>query len=104
MSDRRAKPDDCAAVLPVESDKAGDRSRIRSDPALTRKGWVRRNVADRERADEAARIYRSLGYEVRAEKLKPEHFSADCNGCSSLACRSYVMIYTRPREKDSGQT
>lgn len=66
-----------------------------ADPALTAKGWVRRNVADSDRASEVIELYRSLGFDVRVEPLRPADFGPQCQGCVLSACKSYLMIYTR---------
>lgn len=68
---------------------------IPADPKLLAEGWVRRYLADPDRAKEAVELYSSLGYEVKAHKLTPEDFGANCGDCASTICQSYVMIYTR---------
>jgi len=68
---------------------------IPADPKLVAEGWVRRYLADPERAKEAVELYSKLGYEVKAQKLTPEDFGANCGDCSSTVCESFVMIYTR---------
>lgn len=71
-----------------------------ADPKLIARGWVRRYLADPDRAKEAIELYTSLGYEVKAQTLLPEDFLATCGDCASAVCQSYVMIYTRePGEK-----
>lgn len=87
--------------MPSDSDHCppglglGPEYAIPADPKLIARGWVRRYLADPDRAKEAAELYSSLGYEVKAQKLSPEDFGAMCGDCSSTICDSYVMIYTR---------
>ena len=78
-----------------EQTAAGDE--IPADPALTAEGWVRRFVAGEDRVEEATELYRSMGLEVRVEKLSPENFGSGCADCALASCRAYVMIYTRRR-------
>jgi hypothetical protein len=70
---------------------------IPANPELTAAGWTRRYLADPIRAKEAIELYSSLGYEVRAEKLTPQDFGVNCDGCPAVVCEAYVMIYTRRR-------
>ena len=74
---------------------AGLEYAIPADPKLVADGWVRRYLADRDRAKEAVEIYTALGFEVKAQQLSPEDFSAACGDCASTICHSYVVIYTR---------
>lgn len=68
---------------------------VRSDEALLADGWERRFVTDAARLDEVIELYRSTGYEVRAEKLSRTDFGDGCGECARTACQSYVLIYTR---------
>jgi len=68
---------------------------IRSDPKLLADGWVRRHLADPERAKEALELYASMGFEVMAHELTPDDFGPNCTDCASVICKSYVLIYTR---------
>jgi hypothetical protein len=68
---------------------------ILADPKLLADGWVRRHLADPDRAKEAIELYTSLGYEVKAQKLTPADLGPRCGDCSSVICSSYVLIYTR---------
>jgi len=66
-----------------------------ADRRLVEDGWQRRYLADPDRANEAAESYRELGFEVRIERLTPDHFGPQCQSCAQTICSSYVMIYTR---------
>jgi len=76
----------------------GDDFSIPADPELVAQGWERRFLADETRAQEARELYTSLGYEVKAHKLSGHEFGPLCGDCQAVACRSYVMIYTRKME------
>ncbi len=77
---------------------------IPGNRALEAEGWQRRYLADEHRAQEALELYRSLGFEVRAEKLEPSDFGPQCGECSLTVCRSYVLIYTRKRALSGSET
>lgn len=72
---------------------------IPADESLVAQGWVRRYLADRDRAREAVDLYTSLGYEVKAQKLTPNDLGPQCAECASGICDTYVLIYTRVRGK-----
>jgi hypothetical protein len=87
--------------------KIGDTGRLLSNaqpepnPALAVEGWERRFTADPDRAREAAELYRKLGYEVRAEAVRPAEFRDECGGCHQVALR-FQTIYTRKWLPDGG--
>jgi hypothetical protein len=58
-------------------------------------GWERRFIADMLRAKEVTALYRSLGFEVHTEPLKPAELDPQCSDCQLAACHTYVTIYTR---------
>ncbi|GIX49357.1 MAG: hypothetical protein KatS3mg131_3568 [Candidatus Tectimicrobiota bacterium] len=66
---------------------------------LAAAGWQRRFIADPERAREAIALYEALGYEVHAEPLTPAELGPACRDCQLLACRQYVTLYTRRKER-----
>lgn len=68
---------------------------IASDQSLIDAGWCRRYLADAQRAREATELYQSLGYEVLTRAPKPSHLQPECDGCRQVACRDYVVVYTR---------
>ena len=70
-------------------------SAIAADPELLAAGWVRRYLADSDRAREAVELYTKLGYEVKAQELTPANFDTSCGDCPSHVCQAYVLIYTR---------
>ena len=74
---------------------------IPADPKLSAEGWQRRHLADEYRAHEASQLYSRMGFEVILRKLSPQDLGPDCGGCpsSSSVCGSYVMIYTRKKER-----
>jgi hypothetical protein len=70
---------------------------VEADPRLVAEGWVRRHLADPDRAEESIELYESMGYEVRAEKLSPADFGPGCTACAPVVGRTCVLIYTRTR-------
>jgi hypothetical protein len=70
-------------------------AQLQPDPALVADGWERRFTADSQRAEEAIELYAKLGYEVRAESLRPDEITDECEGCHALAVLEFKTIYTR---------
>jgi len=78
---------------------ADDRG-VLSNEELVQAGWVRRHLADLERAREAQATYRDAGFEVRLETLSPGNFADECRTCAASVCPSYVVVYTRKTSGD----
>lgn len=76
--------------LPSAADCPGS-----GDPDLVTGGWTRRSQVDPSRVEEVTELYTSLGFEVRLEKSKAEHFAEACQACAAVACESYLVVYTR---------
>jgi hypothetical protein len=57
-------------------------------------GWERRFITDALRARELAALYRSLGYEVEVDPLRPGEMPDGCDTCS-LAALTFRTLYTR---------
>jgi len=70
-------------------------AQLQPDPVLVADGWERRFTADSQRVAEAMELYAKLGYEVRAESLRPGEITDECEGCHSLAALEFKTIYTR---------
>ena len=70
---------------------------LQADPALVAQGWERRFTADAQRAKEAMELYEQLGYEVRAEPVRPEELDDDCEDCGTVVAFHFLAIYTRKR-------
>ncbi len=75
-------------------------AQLQPDPALVAEGWERRFTADAQRAQEAIELYAQLGYEVRAESLRQEEFTGECEGCHSGVVLEFKTIYTRKKQSD----
>lgn len=73
-------------------------AQLQPDPALVADGWERRFAADSQRAAEAIELYSKLGFEVRAESLRPDEITDECEGCHSLAVLEFKTIYTRKKK------
>jgi hypothetical protein len=76
----------------------------RADARLLADGWKARFLADPARVAELSELYRRLGFEVLAAALRPEDFDERCRACADAVCRTYVMIYTRSRHRESDRT
>jgi hypothetical protein len=72
-------------------------SQLQADPALVAQGWERRFTADAQRAKEATELYEKLGFEVRAEPVRPRDLDDDCEDCSTVAGFHFLAIYTRKK-------
>jgi len=57
--------------------------------------WQRRFVADPQRAQEAAEVYRQAGFDVRVETEIPEALREACTGCWLVQAGFFRVIYTR---------
>lgn len=91
-----------------DSQNCGDPNSLESfsvqpDPTLLAKGWERRQLADPQRAAEAAELYESLGFEVLAKKLDESDFGDSCKTCAVAGCHGYVMIYTRKKNGEQNE-
>lgn len=66
--------------------------------ALLEAGWTRRFTALGRRLEEAAELYRQLGFEVLLEPADPEEqVSAGAESCRQCFVTAYARtIYTRP--------
>lgn len=69
----------------------------RPDPERIAAGWEFRFVADAKRAEEAAELYASLGFEVEAVQIQAEVLDDDCADCQIVMLLKYKAIYTRRR-------
>jgi hypothetical protein len=57
--------------------------------------WERRFIADPQRAQEAAEIYRLAGFDVRVETEIPEGLREECTDCFLVKAGFFRVIYTR---------
>ncbi len=85
-------------MYPAGPDRDCTELSVEADPRLVAEGWVRRHLADPARAEESIELYKSMGYEVRAQKLSPADFGPGCSGCAPVVGRTCVLIYTRMKE------
>jgi hypothetical protein len=75
-------------------------AQLEPDPRLAAEGWERRFIADEQRAREAMELYSQLGYEVRAEPVRPEELHDDCLDCRTVVSFHFQTIYTRKKQMD----
>ena len=85
------------ALLDRSADRVLSDAQLQPDPALVAEGWERRFTADEQRAKEAMELYTQLGYEVRAEPVRPEELHDDCQDCRTVVSFHFLTIYTRKR-------
>jgi hypothetical protein len=85
------------SLLDRSADRVLSNAQLQPDPALVLDGWVRRFTADEQRAKEAMELYTQLGYEVRAEPVRPEELQDDCQDCRTVISFYFQTIYTRTR-------
>jgi hypothetical protein len=79
------------------ADRVLSDAQLKPDPALVAEGWERRFTADEQRTNEAMELYRQLGYEVRAEPVRPEELHDDCLDCRTVVAFHFQTIYTRKK-------
>ncbi len=72
---------------------------------LARHGWTRRFTAMGARLQEAAALYRGLGFEVRLEPAQPGIEEVPpASGCAQCLVMSLARtIYTRPSAECAGE-
>ncbi|MCP4245634.1 MAG: hypothetical protein GY778_01160 [bacterium] len=103
-SDAEPEPMECAVDADGRSHRLQTGSTpdygVAADPALLAAGWVRRHMADPDRAAESVELYTAVGFEVKLQELAPSDFGAQCQACASTVCKSYVVVYTRKRETE----
>lgn len=70
---------------------------LESDAALLATGWERRFIAEPQRAEEMAQIYRDLGFAVRLEPVKLVNVRDECAGCQEVF-EKFLAVYTKKGE------
>lgn len=65
------------------------------DPRLVAEGWERRFMIDKRRIAEFDELYRSLGFEMRAEAVRNEEVDPECSDCALVMHQIFVTLYTR---------
>jgi hypothetical protein len=81
--------------LESSADRTLSPAQLQADPELVAQGWERRFTCDESRAREAVELYEKLGYEVRAEPVRPEELDDDCDDCRTVVAFHFLAIYTR---------
>jgi len=85
------------AALGSTLDRVLSPGQLQADPELLAQGWERRFTADAQRAKEAMELYDKLGFEVRAEPVRPEELDDDCGECGTVVSFHFLAIYTRKK-------
>lgn len=95
----RREIDDRTAAWEAMARRFLSDAHLKPDPALVAEGWERRFIADRQRAEEVMELYRQLGYEVRAEPVRPNELEGECEQCQLVAALQFTTIYTRKKPR-----
>jgi hypothetical protein len=82
-------------IVEQEARRVLSEAQLAPDPARLADGWERRFVADGQRVEEMAALYRELGFEVCADPVRPELLTGDCEDCRLLMLLDFKTIYTR---------
>lgn len=61
-------------------------------------GWVKQTTIGEPRLSEIVELYRSLGYEVRLEPVKPEELDDECRRCYELEGEKVKTVYVRKKK------
>ncbi len=86
-------PSPLERLVEVERHKA--EAGFAPDPARLAAGWSYRFVADGERAEEMAALYRELGFEIALDAVG-EATAPACRECRLVAALRFRALYTRP--------
>lgn len=82
-------------LVEEEARRVLSETQLEADPVLVAEGWERRFVTDARRAEEVTELYEDLGYEVRAEPVRPEELENECEDCQLILLMQFKTIYTR---------
>jgi len=65
-------------------------------------GWTRAFVVEESRVEEFVELYKSLGYEVKVEPVKPEDLCKGCSQCYPYLRSKCRIIYIRKKGTGEG--
>ena len=88
-----------AGIVREEALRTLAQAEIRPDPTRIAEGWERRFVVESRRAEEYARLYEAIGYEVAADPVRRDQVTDECDGCRVALWLEFRTIYTRKRAK-----
>jgi hypothetical protein len=66
-----------------------------ADPVLVAEGWERRFMTNREKVQEAAEMYESMGFEVKTVPVATDEVGDQCGECRLVMQLQFKTIYTR---------
>lgn len=89
-------------LVEEEARRVLSETQLEADPVLVAEGWERRFVTDARRAEEVTELYEDLGYEVRAEPVRPEELENECEDCQLILLMQFKTIYTRRQGETEG--
>lgn len=84
-----------ATFVAAEARRVLSEQQLRPDPALVAEGWERRFLGDAARVQEAADLYRELGFEVKVVPLDTEELAAECQDCYLAGLANFQTVYVR---------
>ncbi|RMD91491.1 MAG: hypothetical protein D6814_18175 [Calditrichaeota bacterium] len=67
---------------------------LASDEALFAAGWERRFIAEPQRAEEMADMYRELGFATRLEPVRLINLKNECAACQ-VVFEKFLAVYTK---------
>lgn len=67
---------------------------------LREQGWIKQSILDEPRLSECVELYKSLGYEVLLEPVRPEYLQQECAQCLCADTDKYKVIFTREKQSD----
>lgn len=92
------KLDPLSIMVAQEAHRVLNEAHLAADPELIAQGWQRRFMADARRVQEAVELYKSMGFEVLTQAVKPAELSDDCDGCRVIVAFQFQTIYTRKQQ------
>ncbi len=64
---------------------------------LKKNGWMKQNTIGEPRLGECVELYKSLGYEVHLELVRPKEMTEECRKCYEKELGTVKTIYTRKK-------
>jgi hypothetical protein len=64
---------------------------------LEKEGWIKRTTIGEPRLSEIIELYKSLGYEVRVERVKLEELDNECRKCYENAADDIKTVYVKKK-------
>ncbi len=97
---KKSEPETRATTCSVDASGALS-CQLETDAVLFAAGWERRFIAEPQRAEEMAQMYRELGYAVRLEPVKLINLKDECAGCQ-VVFEKFLAVYTKRGNRSPG--